>query len=302
MHIGYIGLGKMGFGQVSLLKEKGHQVTVWNRSKESVEKAVGLGATQAADFAEMVTMLRSSEGSKPIVIWIMLPHAVVPETVDQLTPFLSKGDIVIDGGNSNFNQTMMVAQKLAQHDIEFLDCGTSGGPHGARHGACLMIGGKKEVYESLEPLFKDLASPGAYTYFGTNGAGHFVKMVHNGIEYGMMQAIGEGFEVLKRSEFNLNLLDVAKLYNKKSVIESRLIGWLEKAFEQNGQDLKGISGEVSHSGEGLWTVEAAMREGVAVPIIEGSLQFRNESKGNPSYTGQVVSALRNQFGGHNVSE
>jgi 6-phosphogluconate dehydrogenase len=296
MKIGYIGLGKMGFGQVALLLEKGHEVVVWNRSKDPVKEAVALGATEAVSYADFKILLHA-----PRVIWLMLPHAVVDTVLAELIPHLEKGDIIIDGGNSLYIDSMRRGEELSSAGLHFMDIGTSGGPAGARNGACLMIGGEKDVYQKLEPLFKDLAAPDSYLYAGTHGAGHFVKMVHNGIEYGMMQAIGEGFEVLKKSEFNLDLEKVAKLYNNKSVIESRLVGWLDTAYREHGLELAGISGEVSHSGEGLWTVEAAKRMGIEVPIIEKSLQFRIDSKGNPSYTGQVVSALRNQFGGHDVA-
>ena len=165
-----------------------------------------------------------------------------------------------------------------------------------------MVGGEKEVFDTYEELFKDISVVGGYLYVGKAGAGHFVKMVHNGIEYGMMQAIGEGFEIMKKSPFDLNLTKIANLYNHKSVIESRLIGWAEDAFKEYGEDLDGISGSVSHTGEGLWTVETAKELGVPVPVIEDSLKFREESKDNPSYTGQIVSALRNQFGGHKVKK
>jgi 6-phosphogluconate dehydrogenase len=296
MKIGYIGLGKMGMGQVKLLLEKGHEIVAWNRSKEPLEEAVKSGAIKAESFQDLV-----SELPTPKVVWVMLPHNVLDETLNQLLPLLSGGDVVIDGGNSHYTDSLRRAKELETKGIKFMDVGTSGGPYGARNGACLMIGGPKEVYESLEPLFADLALPGAYLYCGKAGAGHFTKMVHNGIEYGMMQAIGEGFEVLKKSEFDLDLEKVARLYNNGSVIESRLVGWLEKAYKEHGSELNGISGEVSHSGEGLWTVQAAKELNIPVEIIEKSLEFREKSKGSPSYTGQVVSALRNQFGGHNVA-
>ncbi len=165
-----------------------------------------------------------------------------------------------------------------------------------------MIGGEKQIFERYQGLFKDIAAPDAYGYFGKAGSGHFVKMVHNGIEYGMMQSLAEGFAVLKNSEFNLDLKEVARVYNNRSVIESRLVGWLEKALAKHGAGLDDISGEVSHSGEGQWTVETAKEMGIPVDIIEQSLQFRIKSKGNPSFTGKILSALRNQFGGHKVKE
>ncbi len=297
MQIGYIGLGKMGLGQVQLLCEKGWEVVVWNRSEEPRAVAKKAGAHTVATLPELVQALK-----KPQVIWLMVPHAVVDDVLVELLPNLSKGDTIIDGGNSFYKDSMRRAKELRRKGVNFMDSGTSGGPAGARNGACLMIGGDKKVFKRYEQLFKDLAAPGAYAYFGEAGAGHFVKMVHNGIEYGMMQAIGEGFDVMKRSAFKLPLGTIAQLYNKGSVIESKLVGWLAKAYAEYGENLKDISGEVSHSGEGLWTVETAKELHVPVKIIEESLKFRVKSKGNPSYTGQVVSALRNQFGGHSVSK
>ena len=183
-----------------------------------------------------------------------------------------------------------------------MDVGVSGGPEGARHGACMMIGGKREKFEKYEQIFNDLSINGGYAYMGDTGAGHFTKMVHNGIEYGMMQAIGEGFEILKSSEFNLDLNEVSRIYNNGSVIESRLVGWLQNGYKEEGVDLKAISGEISHSGEGLWTVEEAKLKNISAPVIEASLQFRINSTNNPSYAGKVVSVLRNQFGGHSVKK
>ena len=297
MQLGYIGLGKMGFAQVERLLEYGHKVIVWNRSSGPRKEAERIGADVSETFDEMCRRLKA-----PRLIWLMVPHAVVDDVLRELVPYLQKGDTVIDGGNSFYKHSARRARELIKKGIHFLDVGTSGGPHGARKGACLMIGGEKKVYEKYEKLFRDLSLLDGYVYVGKAGAGHFVKMVHNGIEYGMMQAIGEGFEIMKRSKFTLPLLKIASLYNKGSVIESKLVGWLAKAYKEKGETLKGISGEVSHSGEGLWTVQTAKELRVPVKIIEDSLKFRVKSKGKPSYTGQVVSALRNQFGGHNVKK
>lgn len=293
--IGYIGLGKMGEGMVLRLLEKKWKVVAYNRSPEPTQKVAKMGAVGVYSLKELIEELAT-----PRLVWLMVPHQSVDAVLDELIPLLSEGDTVIDGGNSNFKQTLKRAELLGSKNINFMDSGTSGGPAGARNGACVMVGGKKELFETYEELFKDISSPDAYGYMGKSGAGHFVKMVHNGIEYGMMQAIGEGFEVLKKSDFNINLTEAVRVYNNQSVIESRLTEWLQKAFEVYGEDLSEISGKVSASGEGLWTVESAKELGVPVPIIEGSLRFREESQNNPSYTGQVVSALRNQFGGHEV--
>ncbi|PIQ68639.1 MAG: 6-phosphogluconate dehydrogenase (decarboxylating) [Candidatus Taylorbacteria bacterium CG11_big_fil_rev_8_21_14_0_20_46_11] len=311
MTIGYIGLGKMGLAQVERLLEYGHRVVAWNRSLGPRKRAEKAGAEIALTYADMCAELRA-----PRLIWLMVPHGVVDDVLQDLVPHLSKGDTIIDGGNSFFEQSAVRAKELAKKGITFLDCGTSGGPSGARKGACLMVGGDENVFKKYEKIFKDLAVLDGYAHVGKAGAGHFVKMVHNGIEYGMMQAIGEGFEVLytaerrgldadrrgKRIKLGLDLKRIVELYNKGSVIESRLVGWLAQAYKEHGETLKGISGKVSHSGEGLWTVKTAKKLKVPVKIIEDSLKFRVQSQKKPSYTGQVVSALRNQFGGHDVTK
>jgi len=300
MKLGYIGLGKMGLNMVERLLEKGHEVVANNRSPESVDKAVKFGAEGAYSVQEVVEKL---EDQNPKKIWLMVPWKALDSVLDELVPLLNKGDIIIDGGNSPYLETIRRSKELHEKGIEFMDIGVSGGPGGARNGACMMVGGEKETYEIFENMIKDLCVPEGYGYMGKHGAGHYVKMVHNGIEYGMMQAIGEGFEIMKKAEeFDINLPEVTKVYNHGSVIESSLIGWLKDGYEKYGEDLEDISGEVSHSGEGLWTVETAKRIGVPAPIIEGSLQFREDSQGNPSYTGKVVSVQRNQFGGHDVSK
>ena len=274
--IGYIGLGKMGKNMVLRLLEQGWEIVAYNRSPESVKEMEGEGAQGAYSIKEVVDKLES-----PRLVWLMVPHQAVDAVLKELVPVLDDGDIVIDGGNSNYKQSVRRAGELKEKNIKFLDAGVSGGPAGARDGACTMVGGEKEIFDLYEELFKDISAPDAYAYMGVAGAGHFVKMVHNGIEYGMMQAIGEGMEVLKKSDFNLNLTEVARIYNNRSVIESRLTGWLQKGFEEYGEDLEEISGKVSASGEGLWTVETAKELGVPVPIIEGALKFREQSQNNP---------------------
>jgi 6-phosphogluconate dehydrogenase len=295
--LGYIGLGKMGFNMVELLLEKGHQVVAYNRSVEPVKKIAQRGALPADSLRTLVAAL-----APPRLVWIMVPHQAVDDVLKDLAPLLAKGDTVIDGGNSPYKESMRRAKELEGKGLDFLDAGVSGGPGGARTGACIMVGGKKEVFQKYEQLFRDLSVDSGYGYMGKSGAGHFVKMVHNGIEYGMMQALAEGFAVLKASGFDLNLAKIADLYNHRSVIESRLAGWLKSAFEQYGSDLKDISGSIAQSGEGMWTVEAAKELGIPVPIIKGALDFRLQSLKNPTYTGKIVSALRHQFGGHEVKE
>ena len=295
--VGIVGLGKMGAGLATQLVEKGWQAVGYNRSPEPRERLAKLGVLPADSVQSLVEQLPA-----PRVIWLMLPAgAVVDEFLfgaDGLATLLEPGDTVIDGGNSYYKDAIGRAEKLAATGISFLDVGISGGPAGARHGACLMIGGNEATYQQLEPLFRAISLPGGYQWFQGMGAGHFVKMVHNGIEYGMMQAIAEGVDVLRHSSYDLNLERVAEIYQNGSVIESRLVEWLRRALVLHGPDFLGVSGSVAHTGEGAWTVEAARELGLKAAIIEGSLQFRIHSAKDPSYAGQVLSALRGQFGGH----
>lgn len=297
--LGFIGLGKMGQNMVLRLQEKGWRVLSFDVN--------GKGNTKSIEA--LVNSLAT-----PRLVWLMVPSVVplrrttegkassnpVVDVLHQLVPLLSRDDVVIDGGNSFYEDSIKRAKKFSTKGIHFLDVGVSGGPKGARQGACLMIGGEKSVYENVKPLFEDLATKNGYAYMGKSGAGHFVKMVHNGIEYGMMQAIAEGFAVMKKSPFRLNLQEIAKLYNHGSVIESRLVGWLEHAFEQFGADLKDVSGSVGHTGEGEWTLKTAKKLGVEAPAIENSVKFRVDSAKKPNYAGKILSALRNQFGGHSI--
>jgi len=278
-----------------LLLEKSHQVTVYDRNEEAAKQLARKGAQAAGALKDLVASL-----SAPRLVWLMVPHQAVDAVLRELVPLLARGDTVIDGGNSPYKESMRRAGDLEGKGIAFLDAGTSGGPDGARKGACIMIGGNEEVFRKYEGLFQDLSVENGYAYLGKSGAGHFVKMVHNGIEYGMMQALAEGFAVMKASPFHLDPAKIAELYNHRSVIESRLVGWLKTAYEQFGAELDGISGSAAQSGEGMWTVEAAKELGVPAPVIEGALDFRLASQKAPSYTGKVVSALRNQFGGHEV--
>lgn len=291
--IGYIGLGKMGRNMVERLTNAEWRVVAYDTMPSNVAEAAKLGAEGAVSPQAVLEQI-----SSPRLVWLMVPHQAVDQVLSEITPYLQAGDTVVDGGNSNYKETMRRAEALAEKGVHYLDAGTSGGPGGAKEGACVMVGGEKKIFEKYEALFRDIAAPDAYAYMGESGAGHFVKMVHNGIEYGMMQAIAEGFEVLKVSSFNLDLVEVARIYNNKSVIESRLTGWLEKGLREEGVELANISGSVAASGEGLWTVEAAKELNVSVPIIDGSLRFRERSQNNPSFTGKVLSLLRNQFGGH----
>ncbi|MSU55657.1 MAG: decarboxylating 6-phosphogluconate dehydrogenase [Candidatus Taylorbacteria bacterium] len=295
MKLGYIGLGKMGKNMVLRMREKGVDVVAYNRSEAPRTEAKKVGIAVVDSIGALVGNLQ-----KPRTVWVMVSNNGVDETLDELIKHLDRGDTVIDGGNSMYKDSVRRAVELEKKGIDFLDAGVSGGPKGARDGACIMVGGKKKVYEKYENLFEDLSASGAFAYMGKSGAGHFVKMVHNGIEYGMMQAVAEGFAVMRASDFKLDLEKVANLYNHKSVVESRLVGWLSAGYEKYGTDLEEISGTVAHTGEGEWTVKAAKELGVAVPIIESSFKFRVMSEKNPSYAGKVLSTLRNQFGGHDA--
>ncbi len=295
---GLIGLGKMGANLARQLREKGWRVVVHNRTPEKIMEMEGEGFEGARDLDELVSSLRiKDKGSKipPIVIWLMITAGKgVDEYLfakDGLASKLRRGDIVIDGGNSFFEDSMRRAKLLAKRGVKFLDVGVSGGPGGARNGATMMAGGDRAAFDALEQLFADGSVPDGYGYFGKAGAGHFVKMVHNGIEYGMMQAIAEGFAVMRRAPFKLDLQRIAKLYQHGSVIESRLVGWLESGFKEFGTGLKKVSGTVAATGEGEWTVKTAKKWKVPVRVIEGSFKFRVRSKRAPSYTGKILSAL-----------
>ena len=300
--IGIIGLGRMGGGIAKHLLSHKWNVVGYNRSEEETKNLVSAGLTASYSIEELVSKLPSH---KPRVIWLMIPAGkAVDDTLfnkkSGLVNCLKRGDIIIDGGNSYYKNTIRRGKRLAKHGITFLDCGVSGGPSGARNGACLMIGGKKRDFLKLEHLFCDIAQANGYQFFEGSGAGHFVKMVHNGIEYGMMQALGEGFEILKKSKFRPDPWKVADVYNEGSVIESRFTKWLLDAFDKYGIDLEPISGKVSHSGEGQWTVKTAHEMGIRDKVIHEAFKFRIYSQKNPSYAGKIVSALRGEFGEHPV--
>lgn len=293
--IGYIGLGKMGVNMVTRLHDAGFNVIAYDADAAAREKAKGVAevAESMKDFKKLPT---------PRTVWLMVPHMVVDTVLSELIAELEPGDTVIDGGNSPYKKTMIRAKMLEGRGIKYMDAGVSGGPGGAKDGACVMVGGDEKAFNDHRNLFETIAAKDALLYCGASGAGHFVKMIHNGIEYGMMQSIGEGFALIKNSKFNLDLERIANLYNHGSVIESRLIEWLSNAYQKHGNELEGISGEVAHSGEGMWTVEEAKSAEIPVPAIEAALDFRIQSKGHETYIGQVVSALRNEFGGHDVSK
>jgi len=296
MKLAMIGLGRMGGNMVERLVRDGHELVVWDRSADPVARSVERGATAARDLGDVCAKLAT-----PRVIWIMVPAgAPVDETIAQLQPQLARGDILIDGGNSNYHDTIRRAGALASAGIEFVDCGTSGGIWGLENGYCLMIGSSERAFSTCEPIFRTLAPKDGYARVGPSGAGHYVKMIHNGIEYGMLQAYAEGYEILHASkDFQLDLQQVAALWNQGSVVRSWLNELAERAFAKEG-DLKSIRGFVGDSGEGRWTIQEAIDLDVPAPVITLSLLARLRSRQEDSFSAKVIAALRNEFGGHAV--
>ncbi|ANY73643.1 6-phosphogluconate dehydrogenase (decarboxylating) [Paenibacillus ihbetae] len=297
MKIGMIGLGKMGLNLVQNLIHHQHEVVAYDLNADLVSKAAGYGAEGAASTEELVAKLDS-----PRIIWMMVPAGkIVDSVIDSLSPLLAQGDILIDGGNSHYKDSIARATRLSEQGIYYFDAGTSGGMEGAHNGGCFMIGGNREVFSRIEPLFKDMAVENGYLYAGESGSGHFLKMVHNGIEYGMMQSIAEGFEVLEKSAFDYNYEDVARVWSNGSVIRSWLMELTQNAFSKDPK-LEGIKGVMHSSGEGKWTVETALEVQASAPVIALSLFMRYRSLDQDTFHGKVVAALRNEFGGHAVEK
>ncbi|NKE06844.1 phosphogluconate dehydrogenase (NAD(+)-dependent, decarboxylating) [Mesobacillus selenatarsenatis] len=297
MKLGMVGLGKMGYNLVLNLMENGHEVVANDINEEAMQKIKAEGAEIAADYQAMAEML-----PKPRVVWLMIPAGeLIDQVIEKFTPYLEEGDILIDGGNSNYKDTLRRAEKLSAVGIHFMDVGTSGGMEGARNGACTMIGGDAEVFSHVEPIFKDISIEKGYLYTGKVGSGHFLKMVHNGIEYGMMQAIAEGFDILEKSPFDYDYKEVSRVWNHGSVIRSWLMELMENAFSKEPK-LESIKGVMHSSGEGKWTVETALDLQTAAPVIALSLMMRYRSLEDDTFTGKVVAALRNEFGGHAVEK
>ena len=295
MQLAMIGLGRMGGNMVRRLVQGGHELIAYDQSADAVKSHVGTGAKGAKDLADVVRQL-----TPPRVVWIMVPAAAVEGTIEQLVPHLSRGDVVIDGGNSNYRDSLRRGDALKGNGIEFVDVGTSGGIWGLTLGYCLMIGASPAAFQHCESIFRTLAPPEGWAHVGPPGAGHYVKMVHNGIEYGMLQAYAEGYEILHASQdFKLQLGEIAKLWNHGSVVRSWLNELAERAFSRDDQ-LAGIRGYVEDSGEGRWTVEEAMRLNVAAPVITLSLLARFRSRQQESFGAKVIAALRREFGGHAV--
>jgi 6-phosphogluconate dehydrogenase len=298
MRLAMIGLGKMGGNMSERLMKGGHQVVVYDRSADAIANYVKQGATGASGAADAAGQL-----SSPRVVWIMVPAGKpVDDTIAALVPKLSKGDVVIDGGNSNFRDSMRRAGELSAKGIEFIDCGTSGGIWGLANGYCLMIGASDAAFKICEPIFKTLAPPNGYAHVGPPGAGHYVKMIHNGVEYGMLQAYAEGYEILHCSkDFDLDLHQIAAVWNQGSVVRSWLNELAEAAFRDEA-NIESLKGYVEDSGEGRWTVQEAIDLNVPAPVITLSLLARLQSREKDAFSAKVIAALRNEFGGHAVKK
>ncbi|HMQ33498.1 MAG TPA: decarboxylating 6-phosphogluconate dehydrogenase [Chloroflexaceae bacterium] len=298
MEIGIIGLGRMGAGMAERWLRGGHRVVGYNRSRGPVDELAAKGMAPAASVEELVSAMAA-----PRAIWIMLPAGQVTEqTITDLIPLLDPGDTIIDGGNTNFNDDQRRAATLKEHGLNYIDQGTSGGIWGLENGYCLMVGGEDELVKRLEPAFLTLAPEGGYVHCGPVGSGHFVKMVHNGIEYGMMQAYAEGFEIMRaKQEFGIDLHAVASAWRYGSVVRSWLLDLTEAALRED-PDLAGLKGYVEDSGEGRWTIQAAIDLDVPAPVITLSLFERFHSRQPESFAAKVLAAMRKGFGGHAVKK
>jgi 6-phosphogluconate dehydrogenase len=295
MRIGFIGLGRMGANMVRRLLRDEHRIVAYNRTAEKTREIAGEGAEAAFSIEELVGKLE-----KPRHVWIMVPAGDATEAqIDELLEHLEAGDTIIDGGNTNFHDDQRRHPELKAKGIDYVDAGVSGGIWGLANGFCLMVGGEDGPVKRLEPIFRSLAPEDGYLHVGGPGSGHYVKMIHNGIEYGMMQAYAEGFEIMHASDYELDLAGISKLWNHGSVVRSWLLELMERALEGD-QDLTHLKGWVADSGEGRWTVQEAIDRDVPAPVITLSLLSRFRSRQDDSYGAKVLAALRNEFGGHAV--
>jgi 6-phosphogluconate dehydrogenase len=295
MQLGMIGLGRMGAGMTQRLLQGGHQVVVYDRSADAIKGVAQKGALASDSLEDMGGQLKP-----PRLFWLMIPAgAPVDDTIQRLQGSLSPGDVIVDGGNSNYKDSVRRAEDLRSKQVEFLDVGVSGGVWGLKVGFCLMAGGSQATFTFAEPIFKTLAPEDGYAYVGPSGAGHYAKMVHNAMEYGIMQAYAEGFEILKASQYPFAMPQLAKLWNHGSVIRSWLLELTQAAFERD-PELRGIKGWVEDSGEGRWTLQEAIDHAVPAPSIASSLFVRFRSRQEDTFTAKVLAALRNEFGGHPI--
>ncbi|HKL61638.1 MAG TPA: decarboxylating 6-phosphogluconate dehydrogenase [Acholeplasma sp.] len=294
MKIRLIGLGKMGLNLALNMKDHKHHVIGYDATESQRTVARNSGLEVAESMEEIL------HGDEQKIVWLLVPAGAITELViNQLKDSLNKGDVVIDGGNSNFNDSLRRYQLLKDKGISFIDVGTSGGTLGARHGACLMVGGDDEVVKSIEQVFYDVSVEKGYLHVGKAGSGHYVKMVHNGIEYGMMQAIGEGYDLMQHSQFDVDYEAISDVWNHGSIISSALIGYTKDAFNKDAK-LNEIAGRIDDSGEGMWMIEEALKQKVSLPVITASLFARFKSKDESMFGEKVVAAMRKEFGGHAV--
>ncbi|NOZ80814.1 MAG: decarboxylating 6-phosphogluconate dehydrogenase [DPANN group archaeon] len=297
MRIGFIGLGKMGHNMVLNLIDRKHEVVAYNRSPDKTRDIAKKGAIAAFSYEELMEKLPS-----PRVVWLMVSHTAVDKVIADLLGHMEKGDLIIDGGNSFYKDTQRRSKLLAEAGISYMDCGTSGGLEGARNGACLMVGGKKSLFKKYEKLFRDLAMKDGYFHCGDVGAGHYVKMIHNGVEYAVMHAYGEGFELLKDGEYeNLDLHGIARVWNHGSIVQSFLLEKLEDALKKDPK-LDRLRDYVDDSGEGRWTVQTAIEQGVPLELASLALFARFRSRQGESFSMKTLAAMRNEFGGHAVKK
>jgi 6-phosphogluconate dehydrogenase len=296
MRLAMIGLGKMGYSMTLRLLQGGHEVVAVDTNLDLSRELAGKGAVFAESLADAITKLQP-----PRIVWVMVSAQATEKVIHELGERLSKGDILVDGGNSNWKDSQARAEKLAHKGVHWCDAGTSGGVWGLNNGYCMMVGGAPDPVKLCEPIFKTLAPKDGYAHVGAAGAGHYVKMVHNGIEYGLMQAYAEGFEIMKTSPFGLDLHNIAAIWGHGSVVRSWLLELLEDALAKD-HDLAAIKGWVEDSGEGRWTVQASIDQNVPAPVITASLQTRFRSRQDESYGAKVLAALRNEFGGHAVKK
>ncbi len=297
MQIGLIGLGKMGYNLALNMTRNGHSVVAFDASKPAMEKIQGEGVTTVSAINELSQALTGRR-----VIWMMVPAGqVVDVVINNLKNYLKADDIIIDGGNSFYKDSISRAKDLEKMGVHLLDCGTSGGVNGALNGLCTMVGGWKDAFDYVSPLFKSICVDQGFLYCGKSGNGHFVKMVHNGIEYGMMQSIAEGFELMNKHNPTMDLAAIANVWNHGSVVRSWLLELTQHALEKD-KNLESIKGVMHSSGEGKWTVETALDMGVPMPVTTLSLLMRYRSQQEDTFSGKVVAALRNEFGGHAVEK
>jgi 6-phosphogluconate dehydrogenase len=297
MQIGFVGLGKMGGNMVHRIRrDSDHQVVAFDFNADAVAAVEEHGATGAASLEDLVAKLEA-----PRLVWLMIPHgAPTEQTIAQLADLFEPGDTIVDGGNSNWHDDVRRATDLDARGIHYIDVGTSGGVWGIDVGYCMMVGGHEESVQRLAPILDVLAPPDGWRHFGDAGAGHFVKMVHNGVEYGMMQAYAEGFELIHKSKFGIDVAEVAAVWNRGSVVRSWLCELAERAFRTEGNELEQLKGYVADSGEGRWTITDSIDHDVPLPVITAALYARFYSRGEGDYSNRVLAALRNQFGGHPV--